>query len=797
MSTNSPLIPRSTMHHAPNHALPNSMPTTTLELREVFSILRRRKGVILAGVLLGVSIAFVMALTAPKQFSATATIEVNKESGSALGLDDLSGTSSEVSTSDQVNTDLLTHQAVIMSDNIALNVIKRLHLDTMPPYAPAADDSRPAQQANDHALDISPQQRDRMLRMFHSGLSVKLVKGTRLMDVTFKDSQPRRSADIANTVIDSFISQYAEARYQASSKASSWLASQLADLKNKVNESQAKVDEYQRESGLAGMTMSSVGGPSGQTPTVTSSSNNVPLERLVELNRDLTSADISRISREAIFKMTETQDPDVVLGIGSSPLAGDSGSDSVLSSGSSDLALLQQLRQQEAQLKVQIAAAATKYGSKNPAMVQLQNEETAQNEQIHTELLRIRSRAKNDLDVAAMAENSIQARIAAQESEVNKVSVKADQLLLLQQEALSSRQLYRDLYAKLEEASIASGVRASNITLVNPARIPSTPSSPKRAMMVQLGGVAGLLFGLVAAFVLDYFDDSINTLEHLETLTTIPAIGLIPNFRNQLQLAPKQKSYVTPLTFLVATAQRSFNKSKLSPEPGAWLIYEPHSQVAEAYRTLRTALTMSKAEQPPKVILVVSGSPQEGKSTTCFNTAMAFAVQGSRVLYLDADLRRPTKLTTFECAHEAGLTNYLTSTRTVAEVIHQSPAINTLFIAPAGPAAPNPSELIGSRRFANMITELKSQFDYVFIDTPPLLLVSDSQLLSSHADGYLLVLRAEQTTKRLFRRTLSAVTWWKSPPLGVVLNGVNTQSSEYGMYGYYQSQRSAYASKAS
>ena len=786
MSTTSLLIPSRPAPPVSNVPGANSMPTASLDLRDVVLIFRRRKGIIVATLVMGMAIAIALAVTAQKKFTATATIEVGKENGSALGFDDLSGTSSEANTADQVNTDLLTHQAVIMNDNTALSVIKRLRLDTMPPYATEASksESGSSEQENDQSLNVSPQQRDRMLSLFHSGLGVKLVKGTRLIDVTYTDSDARRSAVIANAVIDSFIDEYTEARYQASAKASTWLANQLTDLKNKVNDSQAKVEKYQRESGLAGMTMSAAGGPSGQMATVASSSNNVPLERLIELNRDLTNADVSRISKEAIFRMTETQDPDVVLGVGSSSLPGEHGADSVLSSGSSDLVLLQQLRQQQAQLKVQLAAAQTKYGSKNPLILQLQNEATAQSDQIRTELGRIRSRAKNDLDVATLSEDSIRERIAAQESEVNEVSAKADQLLLLQQEALSSRQLYQDLYTKLEEASVASGIKASNITLVNPARVPSRASSPKRAMMVELGAAAGLLLGLMAAFILDYFDDSISTPEHLAALTTIPAIGLIPNFPSKLKLVPRREVL-------------SLSKPTSSTKSDTWLICDPQSQVAEAYRTLRTALLMSRAEHPPKVIVVVSGSPQEGKSTTCFNAAAAFAIQGSRVLYLDADLRRPVESRTCECSHDTGLTNYLTSTQPVAEVIHQSSEMETLFITPAGPVPPNPSELIGSRRFASLIADLRSQFDYIFIDSPPLLFVSDSQLLSSHSDGYLLVLRAGQTTKRVFWRTLSALTWWKTPPLGIVLNGVNTRSAEYAMYGYYQGQRSYYAAKAS
>ena len=206
-------------------------------------------------------------------------------------------------------------------------------------------------------LERAPLQRDRLLAMFRSRLHVSLIKGTRLVDVTYTDTDPNRSTAIANAVVDAYMNEYTQARYQASSRASSWLASQLADLKDKVATSQAKVDQFQQESGLTGITISAAAGKvSASRQTVPSSSDNVPLERLLELNRDLTNAEVSRIAREAIYRMTETQDPDVVLGIGSSALASSVGSGSPLSPGSSDLALLQQLRQQQAQIKVQLAA---------------------------------------------------------------------------------------------------------------------------------------------------------------------------------------------------------------------------------------------------------------------------------------------------------------------------------------------------------------------------------------------------------------------------------------------------------
>jgi capsular exopolysaccharide synthesis family protein len=671
--------------------------------------------------------------------------------------------------------DLLTQQAVIMSDNTALNVIERLKLDAAPPYSiPANSGGQESELGHERGLPLerAPLQRDRLLQMFKGRLRVSLIKGTRLIDVTYTDTNSDRSTAIANATVDAYMNEYTQARYQASSRASSWLANELTDLKDRVASSQAKVDQFQRDSGLTGVAISSTTGKPGEPGSVSTSSENVPLERLLELNRNLTNAEVSRIAKEAIYQMTETQDPDVVLGIGSSALVSGPGANSSLTRGGSDLTLLQQLRRQKAQLTVELAASSVKYGAKNPAILQLQNENSAIDTQIHAELDRIRARAKNDLDLARLAESGIRQQISVQEQEVNKVTEKADQLVLLQEEALSSRQIYQDLYSKLEEASVTAGMKASNVTLVNPARIPSRPSSPRKTLTLGLGGVLGLLLGLMAAFVWDHFDDSIKTPEQVEQITSLSLIGAIPNFAQKQSSAgkygPKQRAHET-------------QESKSS----SWLIRAPRSHISEAYRTLRTSLLLTKIDNPPKVTLIMSGSPSEGKSTTCLNTAAAFAVRGDRVLYLDADLRRPRAHLTFDCANEVGLSNCLTGGMRFEDALKPHPDIDTLFLLPAGPQPPNPSELLGSKRFADLIGELRQHFDYLFIDSPPVLLVTDAQLLSSLADGYVLVLRADKTTRRALQRSLALMRATGTSALGIVVNALDANSASYTGYGYY------------
>lgn len=759
-----------------------SMPhNADLELRDLVLIFRRRKGIVFVALVLGILLATVFLLLSQKQYSSTATIEINKENSNELGMVDLSGIESGLAGDNEINMELLTEESVIQSDNTALSVIERLGLESVPPYAvPTGNDRKNSGLTQEQGLplDKAPFRRDRILQMFRSRLRVSLVKGTRLIDITYTDTDPARSTAVANAVVEAYMNEYTEARYQASSRASSWLTNQLADLKDRVAASQAKVDQFQRESGLTGMTLSAISQKPGDT-TAVPSSDNVPLERLIELNRDLTSAEVTRIANEAVYRMTETQDPDVVLGIGSTSLATSLGPGSPLSPGSADLTLLQQLRQQKAQLKMQMAASSVKYGDMNPAMTQLRDEDKALDGQIAQELARIRTLAKNNLALSTLAEQGIQEQVSKQEQSVNTVAEKADQLVLLQEEALSSREIYQDLYTKLEEASVTAGIKASNVTLVNPARVSSHPSSPKTQLLLGLGGMLGLVLGLIAAFLWDYFDDSIVSIEQVEQISALPVLGVIPDF-NQKQGAMSRYGFTSR-----------------SPELGdakekTWLLRAPRSHIAEAYRSLRTALLLSRAEKPPKVILVMSGSPGEGKSTTCLNTAAAFAIQGDRVLYIDADMRHSRGQEFFHCANDAGLSNCLTSGMPFEKALHPYAGIDTLFLLPAGPHPPNPSELLGSKRFVDLLEELKAHFDYIFIDSPPILLVTDAQLLSLHADGVITVLRSKKTTKRALQRMLSIMRTPGATSLGIVVNAMSSSSASYSGYGYYGKESEKY-----
>lgn len=770
-----------------------------LRFRDIVRILLKHSRLILLCLGAGFVVAIVVSIMMPPLYSGTATVEVDKSAGSSISFNDQSHSDDTGASGMDLAADLLTEKSVLENDSTALTVIKKLDLRSKPPFvfdpkqlesnssvlskawaatvrfvqhpkdtaaAKAQEDAMNGEliQESGLPLDQAPFVRVRDLAIFRKHLQVRLIKGTRLIEIHYTDPNPVQAAAVANAVVDAYLSNYRQTRYDATANASTWLASQLVDLKDKVQDSQEKVVDFERDNGLVGSTALSAGeGATG------GEGNNVELNRLVDLNKDLTTAQVDRISKEAVYRVTQTEDPSAVLGLGGTELARAGGESSVISPGSNDIALLQQLRQQRAALSIQYASAATTYGSKNPVLLQLQNQLSAIDKQITGEMDRIRKLAKNDYELSRISEDNVRASVAAQEEKVGKLNTGTAQLEVLEQQARSNRALYEDLYSKLEEAKVAAGVRASysNTNIVDPGRIPYMPSSPNIPLNLAIGLVLGLFCGCAASLLIEYFNDSVESAEEIELLTGAPLLGIVPAFTvNRIASVPGENSNL-------AKREAKFR------EGAGWLQNAPSSVTAEAYRTLRTSLLMSKAEGPPKTVLFTSPAGGDGKSTTCMNTAVALAHQGNRVLLIDADMRRPSidRLTNME--QSIGLSNLLTSQMDVSSLIQVHRDVANLWLLPSGDPTPVPAELLGSNRFRDVLQQLEEKFDFVFIDSPPLLLVTDALLIATQVQGVILVVRSGSTTRSALRDTARLLRTVRVALLGNVLNGANRKSSGY------------------
>ncbi len=727
-----------------------------VELKDVLAGLLRRRVLIASLALAGMVLGLLFALMHPKEFSAVATVEFAQPSTHGLGLDSASAATEELPTMDLLNTELKTEQAEISDENTAFSVIERLHLTEAAPFAIPADlpAKNPLSRERGLPLERAPYQRERVLKMFREHLTVDIVKGTRLLSVSYRDTDPEQAARIANGVVQSYMEQATARRSTAVTQVSSWLTDQLGLLKQRVEESQRAVEHYgsDNERDLAGLGLLAENG-SGKGPEAYPASDSVPVARLLALNNDLTNAQVLRLAKEAIYRVAASGDAEAVLSLGNSPLVTGAGADSAFSPGSNGLSLLQHLREQQAELNVQIATASSKYGAKSAMMQESAHQREALETQVHTELDHLKARARSELDLATHAEDALRAQVGTQQREVSQWTSKADRLLLLQGEAASNRSLYENLYAKLQESQLVTGLRTSRVAFIDAASVPTTPSSPKKRVSIGAGLLLGLLLGLVAALGREFLDDSLHTTQAVEALSA-SVVGIIPRFSSR-------------------TVQ------------GAWIVAEPQSRAAEAYRALRSKVFQSAPEgKAARVVLVVSARPGEGKATTCLNTAAALAVQGNRVLIVNADLRRTQPPAAWQEPENAGLSRFLEGSSGDLHELVSVPGVPGVSVLPAGPATAKAPELLASPRFADLLQMLRDDFDHILIDSPPAMLYTDAQILAGCADASVLVVKASTTSRQDAASVLEMLKGTSAQTLGVVFNDAQIKAGSYKKFGY-------------
>jgi hypothetical protein len=258
---------------------------------------------------------------------------------------------------------------------------------------------------------------------------------------------------------------------------------------------------------------------------------------------------------------------------------------------------------------------------------------------------------------------------------------------MLQQEEASNRTLYESLYGKLEAARVLSGAQSSNVTIVNPARVPSSPSRPQPVQNLGIGLLAGLMTGLFGVFASNTRDDVISIPEDIASIPGSSMLGLVPLFDRRSTSKGVPVAYGSELTHAA---------DHISP---AWVLRSPRSVFAESYRQIRTAILLSRSSRPPQTVLFASALSGDGKTTTCFNMGFAFGLQGSRVLLIDADLRRPTLHSRLDLPNDSGLSQCLSSDLDPMTVIHRHRDLESVSVLTAGPVPPMPSELLGSMKF--------------------------------------------------------------------------------------------------
>ncbi len=733
------------------------------------ALLRKRRAVFLCVLAVCLAAVTLYCLTATRRYQATGQIQIQKDSAGAFGLESsvMGDAASSASDALDYNITLQTEANILNSDSLALQVIRDLHLETTKDFYPISKTSLGGQflsvltfwkkpvEPMSVSLDRAPNRRYTVLKIFASHLKIEPVTGTRLINVSYSSPDPELAAAVVNHLISALMDYTFQSRFTATAQASNWLTAQLDDLRKQTERLQAKAILLQRDTGMFG----------------DDESHNIVLTRLEGLNEALAAAESNRILKEAVYRVARSGDPELISGLGGNSGAG-------AASMANSLSLIQSLRAQESTVRAELDQDKVRYGSAYPRVAEIQAELSGIEKSIQSEVHRIGERARTDYEIALRAEASARDAFERQKRFVNDLNDKAIAYDLAKQEADGSRGVYEGLLAKLKQAGVLEGLRSTNITVVNPARIPppNRPRSPNLLLYYAAALAVGLIFGATAVFVREATDDKVRSVEVLERLTGAPLFGLIPTIEKtrSISLPYRQAQVPTPEI-----------EEKVPRLRVATLNYID-SPFSESLRSLRTSLMLSRSGSAPQTLLVTSSNAGEGKSTIALNLATVLAQQGVRVLLIDADLRRPVlHARVGQDVHE-GLSSALSSNQ-----VHPrpQPVTNTpnLYVMCGGPAPPFPAELLGSPRMRALVAQWRGEYDFIVMDGPPALPVTDAIVLEQLCDAVLLVTRHGVTEKKTIHRSFRAISRQLPPhtALGVVFNAVPSCSSDfYEYYGY-------------
>jgi succinoglycan biosynthesis transport protein ExoP len=732
---------------APN--VPAWLPPQESALREYLRVLIKRKWTVVGSLLIILSIVAIATLRMTPIYLARGSIAINKPDYNLVNFKDSANFGGEY----YDPTDLDTEVNILQSDLLALQVIRTLSLDKMPEFG-GISGKAPTSSLIPDGLQVDSAQTAALLGAFKGGLHVSLKPNTRIVVIDYTSTNPRLAATIVNTLANTYAEQNFKTKFESTMQASDWLTKQLVDLQMKVETSQEKLVRYQKAHEILG----------------TDEKQNIITEKLGELNKQLTSAELARMEKESLYRLIQTGDTDTVSSAsGILEGAGTSGS-------ASPASLLSSLRAKQADLKIQIAELSTQFGPAYPKVAQLNNQLGEIDRQTQLELKKVAERVKGEYMAALQQEQLLSAQFEKQKQEANKLNESAIEYSLLKRDVDTNRQLYEGLLQKLKEAGVTAGLKSNNIRLVDVARTPAAPSEPNIPRNLAFAFVLGLTSGIGLAFLLENMDNTVRTTEQAQVVSGLPPLGMIP-------LGSPNGTSSTSLKRLTIASREAVEFVTVS---------RPHSQMAESYRALRTSLLLSNLGGPPKVIMVTSARPQEGKTTTAINSAIVLAQKGVRVLLVDADLRRPSVHKTLGLGPSSGLSNVLTGNATLEQAISESQILPNLFVLPAGSPPPNPAELLASPQMKEILGELRGQFDHVVIDTPPTLSVTDAVVLSPRVDAIILVIRSGQTTKQALRRARDILMQVNAHVTGVLLNAVDLTSPDYYYYYEYQGKYSQY-----
>jgi polysaccharide biosynthesis transport protein len=679
-----------------------------------------------------------------------------------------------------------SHARLLKSKALAADTVDRLKLYENPAFAgePGENGTRPDPD--------DPIYRELLVQRFIGLVSVSASDRTRLIDVSFASPSPQLSMDALNALFESYIDMIVKKRYSATEQAAAFLDAQ-------INELRTEIEARERELAKMGSERDFVPLTPAEAPTVS---------RLASVNSELTSATIDRINKFNAYNQLKNAP------LGEIPDA---------PSGS----LVERLRERYVTLRTQYASRLASLREDYPEMRRLKSELDSATEALQNETQNLIRSAENDYRAALDREQSLKKLLDQLKTEAYKVSGDSVMYNSMRIELENRKSLLESLAKRKSETDISSqlkGLEGLNVWIVDKADFPISPAYPNKRKNVMMGFLVGLAAAAGMALGVEYLNNTVKTSKDVAAATGLPTIGAIPLFDGD----SRPKTPWEEFRRLAATLRGQTRLEKEKPrkkrmergrrrkdDAPAWLrrmraergevaaeemnngsidlivSREPASIQAETFRSIRTTLLVSSPPGRVKSIAITSPLAQEGKSSIVSNLGITLAQANKQVVIIDADLRRPKQSAIFGLVlpgKDRGLTGYLSSYIKETEIIEGTSFAN-LFVIPSGPIPANPIELLTSDKMDILIAALKKSYDYILLDTPPLLAVSDTLAMGPMVDAVVIVARGGETPIPALRQAKQKLDTHKLRCLGVILNGVDLVEQD----GYYAKQYSHYS----
>jgi succinoglycan biosynthesis transport protein ExoP len=722
------------------------MENQTRSIQDFVQLLLKHKWLIAACVIVVVIPTVIVLIQAEPVYRATATLLIEQEKLRVLDVQEVM--SSDLRTKDYFETQLM----FLQSPSLARKVIQDLNMAEHPEFMPKEDggfslslikealasaikkmipsngDQQGASeaQANDPLYPI--------LKAYQSNLSIEPIKQSRMVNVSYESKEPVLAARVANAHAEAYISKYVSLHLYASQEANRWLQARLDEAQKKLRESEEALQEFQEREGIITTVNPSSGGDK----------ENIVLQKLAELNTALAQAQSERIALETLLHQTK--------GLSKAPGMIESLPQVI------DNELIQVLKQRYVELNRQYLELHKTYGERHPRMVAVQDEIVGIKRRIADEIDKIGKSIEVKYNVAKSREASLRTALEEAKKAAMDLNKKSIRFTMLKQEVDSSRQLYEMLMQRVKETSLTSGLSASNLFIVDRATVPQVPAKPKKKRMLILALFAGLSLGVGLVFFIDYLDNTFHGPDDVKTGLGIPFLGLAS------LLSFKGRGDQNDTIELVA-------------------LNKPRCHFAECLRNVRTNILFTLTEPDRKTVVLTSANPAEGKTLIASNLALIMAQMGKSVLLIDADMRQPRMHKTFGVPLEPGLSNLILAQCSITDAIRETD-VNHLQILPAGTVPPNPSELLASTGMSWLMQQFKKRFDFVLLDTPPILAATDACLLGGVVDGVVLVVEASVTKRQTVKIALDHLNDVKARILGGILNKLDPKKERYH-YSHY------------